>query len=313
MEMEFAPQNYMIVQGYIDAKDDRGQTINGTFLMVASRRDLKYTSVLFGQNGMDKDSSWSDLLALHEKMHSVADRDPMLIHHEEELKKYFETSLVITGVAKNLNTKPAEQAVSRFCLDYLKLKAVCFVNYVNASQEDLKLFEREEPVSDTGSADFDAPAGDSVSAAVEERKTEKELFVQCDPVLDPIGGVAMNELSPGDYIRGKLSSNSVIYKLLAKNNRSFDGTITAKVSGILVNELGTATVSLDLSDGVSGVMKISGKVRVKMALNPDLANGTARGKRRSAPVNLPPEVAFIGAGAIVVVSALFLLYYVLRM
>ncbi|MDR1943205.1 MAG: hypothetical protein LBQ19_00115 [Synergistaceae bacterium] len=313
MEMEFAPQSYLIVQGYIDAKDDRGRTINCTFLTVVSRRDVKYTSVLFGRGDMSKGSNWSDLLALHEETHSAVNRDPLIVHHEEELKKYLDTSLVITGVAKNLNTKPAEQSVSRFCLDYLKLKAVCFVSYVDASQEDLKLFEKDAPVLDAEPASSDAPAGDVVPEARYEEKTERELFIRCDPILDPIGGVATNELSPGDYIYGKLAADSVIYKLLAKNNRGFDGIITAKVSGILMNELGTATISLDLSDGVSGVMKISGKVRVKMALDPESANRFARGRDRFTPVNIPPEFVFIGAGVIVVVSAFFLIWYVLRL
>jgi hypothetical protein len=315
MDMELAPQNYYVVQGYIDAKDDRGKSVNGTFISVVSRHDVKYTSVLFGQLDMNNSMGWRDLLPLHEDAEKEPDRDPLMLHHEEGLYKYLETSLLLTSVAKNMNTKQVEQAVSRFCLEHLKLKAVCFANFANAGEDDLKLFPKEVMDRIVGNDNTGESERDSSEVrAAEKPKEDKEIFIRCEPILDPIGGVAMNELPVGDNVYGKLASDSVIYKLLAKNNRHFDGTILAQVSGILMNDLGTATVSLTLSDGVAGVMKLSGKVRVKTA--PNQRDGTkpsgARRRllRKISPFSLPPEFIFTAAGIVVAIAALSLVYYI---
>jgi hypothetical protein len=319
MDNEFA-QIYYVVQGYIDAKDDRGRIIDGTFISLVSRRDVKYTSVVFGLLEMDKSMSWRDMLPLHEEALKNENRDPLLLHHEERLNKFFETSLVLTHVAKNLNTKPAEQAISRFCLDELKLKAVCFVSFSAASEDDLAAFRKNRPPAAQTPTnpqpdrlpEINAPEPDAVNG--EKAKDNLELFVRCDPILDPVGGVAMNELSVGKDVYGRLAPDSVIYKLLAKNNPRFDGIITAKVSGILINELGTATVSLTLSDGVAGVMKLSGKVRVKVAKETrSEANGAGeRGFFPSglSPLAMPPEFIFAAAGIVVVIAAMLVVYYI---
>jgi hypothetical protein len=323
MDNEFA-QSYYVVQGYIDAKDDRGRITDGTFISLVTRRDVKYTSVAFGMLEMNKSMSWRDLLPLHEEVLKKENRDPLLLHHEERLNKFFETSLVLTHVAKNLNAKPAEQAISRFCLDELKLKAVCFVSFSTASEDDLATFRAafhkgappaaKPPASPPPAQmpEIKTPTPDA--PRLEQTKEGKELFVRCDPILDPVRGVAMNDLSVGNDIYGRLAPDSIIYKLLAKNNPRFNGVITAKVSGILTNELGTATVSLMLSDGVAGVMKLSGKVRVKVAKETE---GEASGLRKRSvflsglsPLTVPPEIIFAAAGIVVIIAALLVMYYI---
>jgi hypothetical protein len=323
MDNEFAQQIYYIIQGFIDAKDDRGRSVNGTFVALASRRDIKYTSVLFGNVEENKSLSWSELLPLHEEAAKDEGRDPLLMHHEEGLLKFLRTSLLLSNVAKNLNAKPAEQAISRFCLEHLKLKSVCFVKFFAATEEDIAQFEKDKP-EQTNEADIKSeppfPEDPYIhDQDVENRpenggKNSRELFIRCDPVLDPIRGVAMNELAVGDNVYGRLPSDSVIYKLLAKNNSKFDGTVTAKVSGILLNDLGTATVSLTLSDGIAGVMKLSGKVKVKIA-NEAKGDGksAAGGKKLTFDLSaliFQPEFIFAAAGILVVLAALFILYYI---
>jgi hypothetical protein len=209
-----------------------------------------------------------------------------------------------------MNAKPAEQAVSRFCIDHLKLKAVCFASFVKASDADMELF-RKPVASPPPEYDQTELPGESQPEPEASRETtgsvekEREIFVRCDPVLDPVSGVAMNDLSAGTHIYGRLAPDSIVYKLLAKNNRNFDGIISAQVSGIAMNNLGTATVSLILSDGIAGVMKLSGKVRVKTSPGPD---GAAR-TRRPSPDSIPPEYIFVGLGFVLAVSAVFMFYY----
>ncbi|MDR1021350.1 MAG: hypothetical protein LBL73_11375 [Synergistaceae bacterium] len=319
MDNEFALQSYYVVQGYIDAKDDRGRNIYGTFVSLVTRRDIIFTSAHFEHLEMGKATPWKVLLSIHEEAQKDMNRDPLLLHHEDELHKFLESSLVLTNVAKNLNAKPAEQAISRFCLDDLNLKTVCFVSFAKADDGDVALFKKEEPVS--------APAPqvteDSPSQAPEQgqrtlrQEESKDLLVRCEPILDPISGVAMNGLREGDNVFCRLSADSVIYKLLEKNNPRFDGVVTAKVSGIFMNELGTSTVSLSLSDGIAGFMKLSGKVRV-MVVKDMNGHGPRDKKGRRffqdvmSPLVIPPEFILAAAVIVVVIAAMFALYYIFQ-
>ncbi|MDR0648997.1 MAG: hypothetical protein LBF92_06650 [Synergistaceae bacterium] len=319
MDNELIPQSYYVVQGYVDAKDDRGGNINGTFVSLVTRRDVMFTSVHFEHVEMEKATPWRDLLSVHEEARKNKGRDPLLSHQEEELRKFLESSLILANVAKNLNPKPAEQAVSRFCLDDLKLKAVCFVRFARAGDDDIAFFQEEEPANDQAQQDAAPPT----ETPAQERRTlpqdeRKDLLVRCEPILDPIAGVAMNELRDGDNLYCKLLVDSVIYKLLAKNNPRFDGVITATVTGIFTNELGTSTVSLSLSDGIAGFMKLSGKVRVMMVREMD-GQGVS-GKKDSGlfpaglpPLEIPPEFILTAAVIVVVIAAIVALYYIFQL
>jgi hypothetical protein len=234
--------------------------------------------------------------------------------------KYLERSMVLNGVAKNHNTKQAEQAISRYCLESLYLKTVSFIDYTEATESDLELFEQakvssaqNETPSEADGAGGGTPDGSATQApdGVEADSGKKdEIFLRCDPILDPVNGVAMNELTTGDYVFGRLPEDSIFFKLLAKNIRGFDGVVTARVTGILMNELGTATVSLNLSDGVSGVMKLSGKVRIKTAQKEGKKDNRTPLLARFKFSELPPEVVLSAAGVIVTISAIALLFYI---
>jgi hypothetical protein len=315
MDFNLALQLY-IVQGYIDAKDDRGRTIYGSFLSAVSRRDLKFLSVAFGSKEIEKDTPWLDLLELHTHLHDRSDRDLTVRYNEDELHKYLSSNLVLNGIAKNLNAKPAEQAISRFCLDHMRLKSVCFINFFEASDEDLALLHHvDDPVASPAAPKVktsEESVPDEPHSSGENKKAEKDLFLKCYPVLDPVRGVAANELKIGRNIYGKLAQDSIFYKLLAKNNRSFDGTIIATVTDLLISETGTSTISLNISDGVSGVMKLPGKVKIKMARGQEDNDFKSIG-RNADLWNLPPEVVFIGACITIIGASMFLIYYLFLM
>ncbi|MDR1884970.1 MAG: hypothetical protein LBQ56_01755 [Synergistaceae bacterium] len=303
-------QSFIITKGFIDAKDDRGRTMYGTFLGVVSRRDISYLSVMFSREEASKSLNWNELLFLHEEKEKNSARDPLISHYEEELQRYLNTSMVLNNIAKNRNAKQAEQAVSRYCLDGLQFKAVCFIEIYDATESDLKAFvkvpkDKKKEAKPTP----DQPGGDDGQSTDGGRKdhSPNDIFVKCDPILDPVNGVAMNDLKIGDQVLGRLPTNSVFYKVLAKNSPTFEGVVTAKVSGILVNDLGTATVSLDISDGVSGVMKLSGKVRVRLA---EAAKPKPFAGARFSISNIPPELVFTAAGILLFIAGIILVYYI---
>ena len=314
--MDLVEQGYIIVTGFIDAKDDRGRTVYGSLIALVSRRDNKFISVVFSREELDKELAWTELLSIHKTAIESPGRDPALLHDEDELGKYLEMSSVLNGIAKNHNTKQAEQSISRHCVDQLQLKAVSFIDFTEASDSDFQYIEsvwNENAGKDEGEpGQADAPSEEEL----QEKATEKnaaDIFVRCDPILDPVNGRAMADLRIGDQVYGHLPEDSVFYKLLMRNYGSFDGTITAKVTGILINELGTATVSLELSDGVAGVMKLSGKVKIRVVqATGQRGEGETSRRRRFRFTDLSTEVVFAVAGSIILVSALAMVYYVFR-
>ena len=315
MELDLVEQGFVIVTGFIDAKDDRGRTVYASLVAFVSRRSNKFLSVLFSKEAPDKELGWADLLSIHKTAMQTPGRDPSLLRYEEELREYIESSSVLNSIAKNHNTKQAEQSISRQCLDHLQLKAVSFIDFTEASESD---FQYLETVWDDG-AKKEEEASQSEETTEEDIRDKAtgsgaaDIFVRCDPILDPVNGKAMSELRIGDQIYGRLPEDSVFYKLLLRNYGAFDGTITAKVTGVLINDLGTATVSLELSDGVAGVMKLSGKVKIRVVENAPHADGAGAPRRRLFRLtDLSTEMVFAVAGTIVLISALALIYYVFR-
>ena len=65
MDTDLGVRIFVIVKGYIDAKDERGNALFGTMLGVVSRRDVKYLSVMFSRDETSKSMEWSGLLLLH--------------------------------------------------------------------------------------------------------------------------------------------------------------------------------------------------------------------------------------------------------
>ena len=308
MERDLIVRSFVIIKGFIDARDERGKAIFGTLLSLVSRREIKYLSVMFSHEETPKSITWNDLLLLHKEKASERDRYPMMIHQEEEFFKFLRQGTVLNNVAKNHNTKQAEQSISRYCLDSLQLKAVSFIEFSEALEGDMEVFALEEGhTDDSPEVEAETPPDSSDSEDQEEEKptepkAKEDVAVRCEPILAPVGGVAMNELSIGDTVMVSLPADSVFYKLLSRNVRGFDGVISANVTGLLQNELGTATVSLSLAEGINGVMKLSGKVRIKK-VTPNKEKDVSTGGE------LWINFVFGIAGAIIVFAALAVLYY----
>ncbi len=304
--MELTDASYIIVKGFIDAKDDRGKTTYGTLVALASRRDIRFTSVWY--------TEWDELLRLHTEKDKDPKRDPSAVRNEESLKDYLRKNTVLNGIAKNHNAKPAEQAISRFCLDHLQLKAVSFLDYTVATDSDIDYIESlnaNEQGGESGSGPSSSEGEESDGTTTQnDGKPANEIFVKCDPVLDPLNGVAMNEIRIGEAVYAKLPEDSVFFKLLSKTYHPFDGVINAEVTGILINDLGTATISLKLSDDISGVMKLSGKVRIKVVNVDGVAGMTARTTRFFNFTNMPTEIIVGLSCLILLFSALLAIYYI---
>ncbi|MDR0765037.1 MAG: hypothetical protein LBE65_05535 [Synergistaceae bacterium] len=318
MDADLGTGVFMIVKGYIDARDERGRPLYGSVLGVVSRREVKYLNVMFSGDESLKTVEWRDLLPALRDKHPKSGRDPGILHNEGVLFDYLRNETVLNAVAKNRNIKQAEQAISRYCAESLHLKAVSLMECFDATEEDIGFFETEggpagpsstgggpeEPAEETAESESaqDAEQGDETPSA-------ENIVIRCEPILDPVNGIAANELKMGEAVLARLPRDSALFGLLSNNIANFDGIITSTVTGIFLNEFGTSNISLSLSDGVTGLMKLSGRVKLKIVpkQQDEPKKNTAR-----VPVKFLYGFWFGMAAVIIFILATAVVSYILR-
>jgi hypothetical protein len=182
---------------------------------------------------------------------------------------------------KNLgDPKALEHKITYFCLSVMSLNAVSFLDTAAMSRKELYLAApslKREDKPDVGEGQSEG--GEEPADGEAEDLSPSDVAVYCDPVLDPVTGVAVSELSVGDAVCCKLREDSVFFGLMDKMSPGFDGIVSGGVTAVNINEIGSAVVSLKLSEGVSGVLKLAGTVRIKI-LSRKEQSGAARTKFR---------------------------------
>lgn len=259
-------KNYL-VQGFIDARDERQGAVSISLLAVVTRRDLLCIDILVSDGKTNKDLKWEEMLPLL-RAPRAEDRPPQYEKIEKGLKDFIDLGRHLQNIAKNRNTKPVEQAISRYCGENLNLKAVTFLNSNEISGDKLAFIldkkdpEKGEEKPKTGGKKEESDKEEEPSS--DENKERQGVFIRCNPVLDPVHGIAMMDLHPGDVVFASLPADSVFYKLFLNQFPNFDGIINAEVTGIVHNDTGSATVSMDIAEDISGLMKLTGRARVKI-------------------------------------------------
>lgn len=194
--------------------------------------------------------------------------DAALLHFAARLESFLTENKLLQSSAKSMNNKPIEQQVNHFCAEELHLRSVSFVDIAVASDADLPPFStpqnNEEKASEKPENEENIPDSDN-EETTDTDATDRELFVACESILDPVSGVAIGDLAAGDSIACRLPLDSIYFKLFVSRFPDFDGSVAGEVTGIRINELGTAIVGIDLAEGISGVLKLSGSVRVRLA------------------------------------------------
>jgi hypothetical protein len=284
----------------IDAKDASGSEVRGFYMCVANAREVEYDGALFSRDAIDSEAPLSELLSALEAPRSP-ERPKELERYENALKDYINTSRLFQN-EKNLNDpKTLERKITYFCTSALSLSAISFLEITSMSRNELYLSmpslkredepEKNEERNETeGQADKDAS----------DDSAPRDVAVACDPVLDPVAGVAAGDLSVGDAICCKLREESVFYSLMARASPGFKGVVSGDITAIRVNETGSATLALKLSDGVIGALKLNGSVRIKV-LSRKEQDGTSPGK---SPFRLDVLLAVSGIALFLLVMLL---------
>ena len=317
MDFNLVEQNFIIVKGYVDAKDDRGDDINGVFFAVVSMHETKFQGIVFSRDKKLEKKNREEIIDLINSKDNLGDeRDFLAIQCEEELLKYFEMSRLMNGIAKNRNLKHAEQIISRFFMDKLHLKAVTFIEFTNPSPLELDVFAKAAPRIPKAEKKEKPDVRSTEKELPVPKKDERDMLLTCEPVYDPVSGVAPTELEVGAWVVCRLPESSIFYKLLKNNISDFDGVIEGEISNITFNdEIGSAILSLTFSDGVSGTVKLSSKARIKTAGQSGKASRVKlkETKRRTKhPHNVSDNIVFLAAFLVIAGAAVAVIVYLMK-
>lgn len=312
-----------LVCGFVNGRDEKQQPICITLLGVVTRYDLLSFQVVVVKNKVDVDQPIEDLLAA---VQMEKEAIGTTLEYEgicERLKQYIEDRRYLSTLVKNRNVKPTERAINRFCNDTLQLRSVTFLQLREISEQEVKfivnknspqlhLAELPDPVvpSTEVTVEPSAQEDSSEKQIVEEEKEQKDIFIRCEAVLDPLYGVPVSELVPGDVLSVALLPQSSFYKLMASQMPNFKGIVQANVTGVLENETGSFTVSLDVAEGILGMMKMNSRVRVRV-LQRWIDSEPTLTKKKKSPQN-QGDFMFILAGFGVLILLMLLVFYVIR-
>jgi hypothetical protein len=266
-------------------------------MCVTDASSVLYDGAIFSPDPTNKDAPLPELFSALMSPRPD-DRAEALAAYETNLLDYIKTSHLFQNEKSLADPKALERKITYFCMSELSISAVSFLDVTEfpASEIEAMMPPRRGGKDEPGSSSESDAQGN-------EGPSSPDVVIACDPVMDPVGGVAAGELPPGTAILCKLRGGSVFYNLMEKASPSFDGTVKGDVTAVNVNDLGTAIIALKLSDGVTGAIKVAGTVRLKVSSKADPING--------APKHFGVEVVLAAAGVIVFLCVMALLLYLL--
>ncbi|MDR1471831.1 MAG: hypothetical protein LBS75_04840 [Synergistaceae bacterium] len=246
----------------IDGKDASGDSVFGALVAVIGSGSVELAGVRFSGGRLDKDTPWAGLLRLVSAQRPVGHPERFR-KLEGQMRDFVFNSGILRGGEKLNDLRSIEREISYFCSSSLGIKAIAFLELMDADKASLD--ELIPALSKPGGDEAEHAGGGLDDSREEDAPRGTDVFVRCEPALDPVSGVAASELEKGFDVRCRLPEDSVFYKLMTGASRDFDGTVSGEVIDVHVGEDGETVVALKLSDDVSGAFRVPSRVRVKMA------------------------------------------------
>ncbi|MDR1651431.1 MAG: hypothetical protein LBR87_06565 [Synergistaceae bacterium] len=298
MKSEDTSRKVSLIKCVIDGKDGSSEPICGLLLGAVDGGSLLFHAEFFSKTPIDTDAPLSEM---YMKLTSPRDAGDMA-EYENSLAGFVTSTRLLQSEKCLSDPKAIEHKITYFCSSVLRINAVSFLEIYEMSLGELYLVlpalkKTDEPEGDVSEEPKTVPDGQDDSAVT-------DVAAACDPVLDPVTGVTARDLAGGDFISCRLREGTAIYNLMKSASPGFDGVVTGEVKAVTVGELGSASVALKLSDGVTGVLRIPGSVRVRMARGP--ADGP--GSRKSPP---GMEIALAIAGVVAFLCVMGILVRIL--
>ncbi|MCL2684399.1 MAG: hypothetical protein FWE55_04065 [Synergistaceae bacterium] len=295
-------KTYVVVTCRIDGKESSG-AVYGISVSVVDEHVLVYNGVFFDNEPIDPSLPPSEMISLTNSARPN-ERPETFSSFESSLDDYIRTSRIFQNDKSLNDLKSLEHKITYFCTSAMSLNALTFLGVGRIAKNELnQIISPPDAPNDEGgenNGEENLLAGGDEDA----EDAPSEVAVMCDPVLDPVNGVSAGDIAVGTTIYCKMREGSTFYNLMEKVSPGFDGTVTGDVTGVKVNELGRATVAVNLSDGMTGAIKVASNVRIKVAEKTEAAG--------DAPSNqFGVEVIFAVAGVIIFLCIMAVLFHYL--
>ncbi|MDL2263529.1 hypothetical protein LJC31_02645 [Synergistaceae bacterium OttesenSCG-928-I11] len=273
MQWTAETNKFVIAKGFVDARDAGSRSVYGAFVSASGYQKTLYFKEIFSNDPIDRALSWPELLATLNDESVQPPANSVLAHYRKEFHEFIDIQRLLEYGRGRMDAKEIERKISYFCSDALDLSAIIFLELTTVSEGDLRSLmpflpekfggteKKTEKKQDESDDSDDDDSQDTEEG--EDEKEQSEIFLSCEPVLDPVSGVAISDLSVGDLIEAKLPETSSYYQFFTNKYPAFNGMIEGEITGIKVNEYDVAVVALKLADGISGALKLSEKVRIK--------------------------------------------------
>ncbi len=261
----------LVLKGFVDAKSDHTGRVFVVFVAATNGSRNLLVEIRALAEPLESDLSWQSVLCqLREMSPRSADdgaQGESFGVYEKELQSFFTADPILPQLEKSRNVKAAEQKITRLFSTKFGMRAVTILEMDIVDEPEVLSFvvqkEEAEAAAMAPEASSDA-MGDDASEGAEIQKTHA-VMVNCEPILDPVGGVAMSDLKPGDYVQVKLEPNSLFNDLLRRSIDNFDGTFKAEVEETKISDTGSSIITLNIAPGIAGVMKLIRGARIHMA------------------------------------------------
>ena len=257
-------KRYTIVKGFINGREATLNLVYGMFVCVSAPDNTGYAAALFSRESADAKMPLSEMIS-RINGERPADREESLTRYERELTEYIKVNRIFQSEQDPPDVKALERKISYFCVESIQLNVITFIEITSIDEDDLRSLipSMPEPAESESADGADSEAGGRGERG-EEGNDGQGIYISCNPALDPVSGVAAGEIEAGESIYCVLPEGSSFYKLLEKNSPDFDGTVIGDVAEVRTNEFGSAIITLTLAEGISGLLKVSGAVRVKL-------------------------------------------------
>lgn len=299
---------YLLSRGFIDGMDNKARRLFGAFVVVMCNEKLIYQGELFSFRATDQEMPWADLINFLDAPKPELRNEDLPIY-ENNLRSYIELNKFFQTGPYPIDAKALERKFIQFCDEILRIKSIVFIDLNYTSKEGLfslvpsfrahSFFEdsddNEEPVNPTD--EVPPPEGEN-----KRDESVKEVFMMLEPVLDPVIGIAAGDLSIGENVLCRLPADSLYYSFFDGCIPDFNGTVKGEVTGINITEYGSVIVSINLTDGLSGIMKAPRWIRIRTAQRALTINNEEK-------KGMTFEILAAGVGTILFLLAMSLLVY----
>ncbi|MDR3321487.1 MAG: hypothetical protein LBS93_03485 [Synergistaceae bacterium] len=243
-----------LVKGFVLGKEKNSTSVNGLFLGVVAGITQFYLKVRFLTADIDRNSSWDDFILV---LNGGAEDEPneTLVRYGSSLHDFITLEGILLNEKDALDGKTVERKITYFCSDAMEISAVTFIQLISVSGDEIYSilpFLKEE-----------LETSDAADDSEEAMEVPQEVFIPCGAVIDPVSGIPASRLEAGDTVYCRLPDGSPFFGICAASIPNFNGVVTGEVTGVKINEFGSAVVALNLADGVYGALKLSSNIVVK--------------------------------------------------